>query len=195
MRIFILLGNPDKEGTLTAEFADLYEKEARAAGHEVRRMNIGDLQFDPLLHKGYKVIQELEPDLKTVQENMTWAEHFVLFYPLWWSGMPALLKGMWDRMCLPGFAFRFYKGPGMMRHMSWEKMLKGRTARVIVTSKSPGWLIRLLFGDYSNEICRAILGFSGYKVALTEIGHAEDLKPAKKASWIRRITALARKGK
>lgn len=194
MRIFILLGNPDKE-TLSGEFADLYEREAIAAGHEVRRMNIGDLQFDPLLHKGYKVIQELEPDLKTVQENMTWSQHFVLIYPLWWSSMPALLKGMWDRMMLPGFAFRFYKGPGMLRHMSWEKMLKGHTARVIVLSKSPGWLIRLLFGDYSNEIERAILGFAGFSVKLTEVGHSEDLKPGKKASWIRRITRLARKGK
>lgn len=194
MRIFILLGNPDKE-TLSGEMATLYEEEAKKAGHEVRRANIGDLQFDPILHKGYKEIQALEPDLKKVQEDMTWAEHFVLIYPLWWSGMPALLKGVWDRMCLPGFAFKFYKGPGMMRHMSWEKMLKGRTARVIVLSKSPGWLIRLLFGDYSNEIERAILGFSGYKVKLSEIGHSEDLPPAKKAQWIRRVTNLARKGK
>src|SRR3990167_320914 len=75
-KIYILLGHPDKE-TLSGHFADIYEQEAKAAGHEVRRTNIGDLSFDPILHKGYKVIQELEPDLLKVQEDMRWAEHLV----------------------------------------------------------------------------------------------------------------------
>src|SRR6185437_3622120 len=68
MRIFILLGHTDHE-TLSGAMADTYEREARASGHEVRRMNIGEMQFDPILHKGYKVIQQLEQDLKTFQEN------------------------------------------------------------------------------------------------------------------------------
>jgi NAD(P)H dehydrogenase (quinone) len=195
MRIFILLGHPNKD-TLNGNFADIYEREAKTAGHEVRRINIGDLKFDPILHMGYKVIQELEPDLKQVQEDMTWCEHFVLVYPLWWSAMPALLKGMWDRMFLPGFAFRFHKGgTGLMDMGGWTKMMKGRSARVIVTSKSPGWMIKLLFGDFSNEVDRAILGFAGFKLKLTDIGNAETLSPKKKASWDKKIAALARKGK
>jgi NAD(P)H dehydrogenase (quinone) len=87
-KVFILLGQEDKE-TLCGMLADAYEQGAKAAGHEVRRANIGDLHFDPILHKGYKVIQELEPDLKRVQEDITWSEHFVLIYPTWWSMMPA----------------------------------------------------------------------------------------------------------
>ena len=59
-KIYILLGNPDSDGTLGNELARQYESEAVAAGHEVRRTNTGDLQFDPILHKGYKVIQQLD---------------------------------------------------------------------------------------------------------------------------------------
>ena len=129
MKIYILMGNPNKDGTLGAALADTYEAAAKAAGHEVRRSNVGDLQFDPILHKGYRAIQELEPDLKQVQEDIKWADHFVLVYPLWWSSAPSLLKGLIDRMWLPGFAFRFIKGPDGKATVGWHRLLKGKTCR------------------------------------------------------------------
>jgi NAD(P)H dehydrogenase (quinone) len=187
-KIFILMGNPDAEGTLSNQIADVYENEAKAAGHEVRRTNLGDLSFDPILHKGYKVIQPLEPDLLKVQEDMKWADHFVLIYPVWWSAMPALLKGFIDRAWIPGFAFHFHKDG-----MGWDKMLKGRTARLIILSKSWPVMIMALFGDYTNEISRAILGFSGYKVSLTEVGMSEKLTESQKAKWMQKIAKLAQK--
>jgi NAD(P)H dehydrogenase (quinone) len=189
MRIFILVGNPDVS-SLSCDLADVYEREAHEAGHEIKRLNLGELHFDPILHHGYKVIQELEPDLKLVQENMKWCEHFVLIYPLWWSSMPALLKGMWDRMFIPGFAFHMHKDG-----MGWDRLLNGRTARVIITSKNWPIIIRSLFGNFTNEISRAILGFAGFKVSLTEIGHSENISDQKRKEMENIVAALARKGK
>ena len=189
MRIFILLGHPNND-SLAFDLASVYEHEATKAGHEVKRLNIADLHFDPILHKAYKEIQELEPDLKLVQENMRWCEHFVLIYPLWWSSMPALLKGMWDRMFLPGFAFHMNKDK-----MGWQKLLKGRTARVIILSKNWPILIRSLFGNFANEISRALLGFAGFKVSLTELGHSEDAGAERIARWEHMVGELAKKGK
>ncbi len=186
--IFILVGNPDSTETLGSELASFYTTEAEKAGHTVRHTNLGDLSFDPILHKGYKEIQQLEPDLIKVQEDMKWADHFVLIYPLWWAGMPALLKGMWDRMFIPGFAFHFHKNG-----MGWDKLLKGKTARVIITSKNWPIVERFMFGDFKNEIGRAILGFAGYKVRITEIGQAEHMAEDKKSSWMKVIAKLARK--
>jgi len=188
-RIFILLGHPDSD-TLTGSLATTYENEAKLSGHEVRRLNIGDLSFDPILHKGYKVIQELEPDLKLIQEHIKWCDHFVLMYPLWWSAVPALLKGMFDRMWLPHFAFRYRKDK-----MGWDALLKGKTARVVVLSNLNAFVIRFFFGDFSNEITKATLGFSGMKVRLTEIGNSEHLSDGKKAYWFAKIGGLARKAK
>lgn len=188
-RIFILMGNPDKEGTLSNEAADTYERAAKEAGHEVRRTNLGDLQFDPILHKGYKVIQELEPDLKKVQEDMKWAEHFVLVYPLWWAGMPALLKGLFDRIWIPGFAFHFWKNG-----LGWDRLMKGKSARVIILSKNWPILERFLFGDFKNEVGRALLGFSGYKVRITEFGDSETPSPSRKDAFMRTISRFAQKG-
>ncbi len=183
------MGNPDSEETLSNDVADAYAKDAAAAGHYVRRTNISDLSFDPILHKGYKVIQELEPDLKKVQEDMKWADHFVLVYPVWWSAMPALLKGMFDRMWLPGFAFHFWKSG-----MGWDRMLNGKTARVITLSKMPPFFIRLVFGDFTNEISYALLGMSGYKVSMTQFGNSENCTPTRHTRYLKKIAALARRG-
>lgn len=188
-KIFILLGHPDKE-TKTGYFADSYEKGAREAGYEIKRINIGDLKFDPILHKGYKEIQELEPDLIIVQENIKWCDHFVIFYPSWWSTMPALLKGMFDRMWLPGFAFNFNKGkPG------WIKRLKGKSATVIVCSDSHPLITRIIMGDSTNEIKRGVLKFAGFfPVSIVKVGPLKNISQEKKDKWVRSVFELGKKG-
>lgn len=192
-KILVLLGHPDKE-TLCGSLADIYEATAKVAGHEVRRKNVGDLHFDPLLHKGYKVIQELEPDLKELQEDFKWAEHIVIFYPLWWSSMPALFKGLFDRMWLPAFAFRFIKAPDGKTTMGWNKLLAGRTSRVVVTLKNQPFMERFMFGDYTAELVHAILRFAGIKVRLTEIGNAEGMSDGTRKALVKKISNFARKG-
>src|SRR3989344_3960249 len=140
-KIFILLGHPDSD-SFNCTLADAYERGAEDAGHEVRRMNIGDMRFDPVLHHGYRLKQELEPDLLSFQENVKWCEHFVIIYPSWWSTMPAILKGLIDRACLSGFAFKFSESGNM-----WKKLLKGRSATMIVTSDTAPLVQRIVFGD------------------------------------------------
>jgi NAD(P)H dehydrogenase (quinone) len=92
-KICIILGHPDSESH-GAELAHAYEQGARAAGHETKLIFIGLLKFDPILHKGYREIQALEPDLVMVQESIKWADHVVILYPNWFITMPALLKGL-----------------------------------------------------------------------------------------------------
>lgn len=187
-RVFILLGHPDSgPEPMSRQLADCYEEAAKAAGHEVRRMNIFDLSFDPVLHKGYRAIQELEPDLMKVQENLSWCEHFVLVYPNWWGGMPAVLKGMWDRMFLPRFAFRMWKN-----RFGWDALLKGRTARVMITCGNPAILDHLAFGDFTASIKRSLLQFAGFRTWVSAFGHAEHASPAKVARWKRTVSRLAK---
>jgi putative NADPH-quinone reductase len=192
-KIVVLLGHPDIE-TLTGSLALLYEQSAQAAGHEVRRFNLGEMRFDPILHKGYKVIQELEPDLKNLQEALKWCDHFVIFYPNWWCTMPALLKGLFDRMWLPGFCFGFYK-EGIMGHFNfWKRYMRGKTARVFVLSGTHPVLIWLLFGDYTNEIKNGILWFVGFKPKITRFGPTEKAPEWLKNNWRRTVIRLGRKG-
>ncbi len=146
------------------------------------------MHFDPILHKGYKVIQALEPDLVKVQEDIKWCEHFVIIYPTWWSTMPALLKGMFDRMWLPKFAFQFTH-----RGMWWSGLLKGRTATVFVSSDTRPIFARFLFGDNVNEIRDGILGFAGIRAKIKKIGPMKALTAEHRAQWNKKFAEYGRR--
>ena len=192
--IVLLLGHPAGAGTLTAEFALLYEVAAKKAGHTVRRLNIHEMRFDPVLHQGYRAIQQLEPDLLEFQAVVRACDHLVIFYPNWWGSMPALLKGLFDRAWLPGFAFKYYK-TGVRGHLHlWEKMLAGKTARVVVLSGVHPWLLLLSMGSYTKTISKSILSFAGIRARVTRLGPSERAPEWKKNEWRRHIIHLAKRG-
>lgn len=188
-RILVLLGHPDTE-TYSGQIADRYEQAAKNAGHEVARVNLGELRFDPILHKGYKEIQALEPDLITLQEQFRWADHIVIVYPNWWNTMPALLKGFFDRMWLPGFAFNFDKETNKL-----IQRLDGKTARVIVVAgtHSP-FQTWWKFGDYTNEIEYGILEFAGIETKVSAFGPCERVDGVCRDKWLTDIERFAKKG-
>ncbi len=104
-RIRLINGHPDPE-SFNFALAAAYKTGAVAAGLDVRELVIRDLQFSPNLRFGYRQRCELEPDLLRAQELIKWANHLVWIYPVWWAGMPGLLKGFLDRTFLPGLPFR-----------------------------------------------------------------------------------------
>ena len=187
-KIVLLLGNPDSE-TFTGVIADTYQKAAEEEGHEVARFNIGDMKFDPVLHKGYKVIQELEPDLLRFQDAVRAADHLVIVYPNWWCTMPAILKGLFDRVWIPGFAFNFDK-----KTKKCIQHLKGKTGRTIVVAGtySP-FMTWWLYGDYTNEIQHGILGFAGINTSVCTFGPSEKVGEEKKSQWLKQVAAMGKR--
>lgn len=188
-KILVLLAHTDPT-SYTATLADTYEAAARTAGHDVTRVNIGQVRFDPILHKGYKEIQPLEPDLLTLQQQFRDTEHLALFYPNWWNTMPAILKGLFDRFWLPGFAFNFDKQTHkLIQH------LKGKTARVVVVAGtlSP-FMTWWKYGDYTNEIRHGILEFAGFEVKVTALGPCERTTNVCREDWVKKIQGLGTRG-
>ncbi len=192
-KIFLLLGHPDKSG-ISGAFADAYEAGAKEAGHEVVRMNIGEMQFDPILHKGYRAMQELEPDLKRFQELIKFSDHFVVIHPVWWVGMPAILKGLFDRAWLPGSAFRYMKMQNGKRTPFWHRLYRGKTARIILASGTQPWMVRLLPGNVNAQLRWGILWFAGFKVRTTWYGPSENTPEERKARWLKNIHKLGSRG-
>ena len=186
--IAVILGSPDPDSFCRA-LADRYAQAAEQAGHQVRYFRLGEVEFDPVLRHGYNQRQELEPGLQEIKEAISWAEHLVLVYPVWWGGMPALLKGFLDRVFLPGYAFQYRKNSPL-----WGKLLAGRSAHVITTMDTPPWYFKLVYRSPAhNQIRRTMLEFVGFKpVTITVLGPVRDASRSRKAAWLDRIAAFAK---
>ena len=121
---------------------------------------------------------------------MNWADHVVIVYPNWWNTMPALLKGMFDRMFLPGFAFNFDKETKKL-----VQLLKGKSATVIVVAgTSSPFSTRLKYGDFTNEIERGILKFAGFSpVNVVAFGPCEKVSQTQRDAWMSDVRHLGQK--
>ncbi len=146
---------------------------ARAtAGHEVRTLDVAQLDF-PLLRSQHAWAHEpLPPALLPAQEAIRWADHMVFFFPLWLGGMPALLKGFLEQVAREGFAFA-----KDARSPMGAKLLKGRSARLVVTMGMPAVVYRYYFRAHSiKALERNILGFVGIgPIEETLIGLVEGM--------------------
>lgn len=183
MNIYILLAHPDKE-SFNGQLADFYAEAARAKKHNVRIQKLGEMKFDPVLRKGYKVIQELEPDLKIAQDNILWCEKWVIIYPIWWGSVPAIFKGFIDRTLYSGFAYKYHN-----KDPFWDKLLKGRKAHIITTCDAPVlWIWWMYRNSDINAIKYATLKFSGISpVKVTRIGRMKYLTPEQRSKKIKSI--------
>ena len=186
-RTLLILGHPDPD-SFNAALADAYADAALTAGRELRRIDLHAQRFDPILHGAYRGEQALEPDLQAAQADILWAEEIVWVYPVWWGGLPALLKGFLDRVLLPGFAYKFHQG-----HRSWDKLLKGRHARIVVTLDTPGWYDRLAYGRPAwRQMKHTILQFCGMKLlSTTTFAPIATSKPEQRERWLAEVRRLA----
>lgn len=185
-KILILNGHPDK-GSYIFALAQAYEKGAVASGAEVKVINIRELDFNLNLQFGYRKRTELEPDLLDAQEKLKWANHWVWIYPVWWGSVPALMKGFQDRVLLPSFAFEKRENSPW-----WDKLLKGRSARIICTLDQPWWYYRFVYWQPSHQsIKRLTLNFIGVKpVKITTIGLIRLSKDAYREKWLQKVEKL-----
>lgn len=187
-RVLVILGHPVAD-SLCGALARSYSDAAAGSGHEVRRINLGELSFDPLLRHGYAEPQELEPDLVEAQRQLRWAEHVVFVYPTWWGSMPALMKGFIDRTFLPGFAFKYHR-----RSPLWTRLLAGRTAELLITMDTPPLFNRLVnLSPGERQMKRSVLQFTGLRpTRATSFGKVRGSSPAKRAKWIAKAGRLGR---
>ncbi|WP_188053093.1 NAD(P)H-dependent oxidoreductase [Sphingosinithalassobacter sp. CS137] len=180
-RIVVIDGHPDPDrARFVHALADAYAAGAADAGHAVRRIDIATMDF-PLLRNAadWKDAAPV-PDVVAAQEAIGWAEHLVILYPLWLGDVPALLKGFLEQVARPGFAIGEQEG-----HRGPVGLLKGRSARLVVTMGMPALFYRSYFGAHSvKSFERNILKLAGVRpVSHTLLGGVED-SAEQRAQWL-----------
>lgn len=188
-KIAVINGHPDIRSYCTA-LSEAYYKGAAEGGAEVRSIHVGSLNFEPSLKFGYHKRMELESDLIKAQELIRWADHLVFVYPIWWGTVPAALKGFIDRVFLPGFAFQSRPNSNL-----WDKLLTGKSARLIVTMDSPSWYNRLVYRQAGHRVMkRATLQYCGVNpVKITELCQVKSSTELKRAQWLAQVEELGKK--
>jgi len=190
-RILIVDGHPDAaRERLVHALADEYARAAEASGHTVRVVKLAELEF-PWLHSAREFAGTAPPMIVEQQEQLRWADHLVIVYPLWLGSMPALLKAFFEQVMRPGFAFAYRKGRGLPR-----KLLAGKSARIVVTMGMPSMYFRLYYRSHSvRSLARNILGFVGFNpVRISLIGNVEGMSAKKRASCMAGLATHARRG-
>lgn len=189
-RIVLIQGHPDALAPhLCHALAQAYAEGARAAGHEVREVEVARLDFPLLRNQQAWENGPLPATLQSAQDNIGWAQHIVLFFPLWMGDMPALLKGFLEQVARPGFAFKAEGDNPFGR-----KGLSGRSARVVVTMGMPALMYRWYFRAHSlKSLERNVLGFVGIApVNETLIGMVDKLGEAGVKKWLAKMRVQGR---
>jgi putative NADPH-quinone reductase len=187
MNVLVIDGHPD-EGRLLTTLLDIYVA-SLDPGTTITRIAVRDLHFDPNLRAGYNADQPWEPDLQEVAHALGACDHLVTAFPLWWGSEPAMLKGLLDRICLPGVTFSYHRDDPF-----WDRHMVGRSADVLVTMDTPPWYSRLVYGDAVMRRWRSqVLGFCGFHpVRLFRFGPTKRGAAQKNMNgWKRRLGRAA----
>jgi putative NADPH-quinone reductase len=186
-RIAIIQGHPDPNPERFCHvLAVAYTDGARDAGHEVRMIEVARLDFPLLRTRVDFESGATPPAIADAQATIAWAEHVVIVFPLWLGDIPALLKGFLEQVLRPGFAFH-HRERGAP-----EKLMRGRSVRIVVTMGMPGFFYEWFYRAHSvKSLERNVFAFVGFgPVRRTVIGMVESDKRTRNAAWLERMRAL-----
>jgi len=157
----VVCGHPDSR-SFSRALADAYVS-GLPDGVEVETLPLGDLTFDPVLRHGYREFMPADPVIERSQQLVKWADHLVFVFPCWFGNVPSLLKGWFERVMTPGFAFNYSNTSLIDLGLRVQRHLAGRTATIISTYSGPPWYFRAMFTDPVRLVKKENLGFVGIK--------------------------------
>jgi putative NADPH-quinone reductase len=156
-RVLLIHAHP-VETSYSAQLRDVVRETLEKAGHEIDLLSLYDEGFDAVLSREERLhyhdeAVNITPAIAPYVARVRAADAVVLVHPVWNFGMPAILKGFFDRVFMPGVAFSMEKGD------------KGRLIRIlrnvrsvaVVTTYGGSRFRALLVGDPPRRVARRVL--------------------------------------
>jgi NAD(P)H dehydrogenase (quinone) len=194
MRVLVIYCHPVAESFAAAAHRTVLQALADA-GQEVTDVDLYAENFDPVMRRqerlDYLNTARNERLVKRYDDQLVSAEAIVLVYPAWWYGMPAMLKGYFDRVWLPGVAFDVTPEG----KVNTERLQRIRRILVVTTYGGSWWMVRLGLGDPARKLIgRAIRALCARDCRVTWCVHynMDRATPAQLRRFLGRVQAAAR---
>ncbi|SFO66579.1 Putative NADPH-quinone reductase (modulator of drug activity B) [Mesorhizobium sp. NFR06] len=151
MKINVVCAHPLADSYL----ASLHHRVVRtlkARGDEVVDFDLHEMNFDPVMRaeerRGHFDPSQVPEDLRVYIDALRWAEACVFCFPTWWSGMPAILKGYFDRVWRPGIAYEVPADGGAIKPI----LLNINRMGVVTTCGSPWWYTEIYMQNPGKKV-------------------------------------------
>lgn len=159
MNVLIVYAHPNPK-SFNHAVLEKVKQGLQEADHTFTVIDLYEDQFNPILKfdENFKR-RNLKDDSETewYRTQLKQADHYIFIYPIWWSGMPAILKGFFDRVFASGFAYVY---EGVMP----KGLLVGKSSWVIYSLDSPSWFERVIRGSVEWKVIKSsILNFCGIR--------------------------------
>lgn len=199
MNVLWIFAHPEQR-SLSGALRDEGMRALWESGHECRLSDLYAMRWNPVVDgadfrhdKDARLIVgassqrayadgTLSEDIRAEQENIAWADALVLQFPLWWYGMPAILKGWFDRVFIKGFAYGVI-GPDGHTLRYGDGKLAGKRAMVVLTAgaREAAMGPRGVNGDLDHllfPLQHGTLWYCGISVVPPYVVHGADRLPA-----------------
>jgi len=193
MRCLVVYAHP-VEDSYCAALRDRAMRSLSEAGHEVRLIDLYAEGFDPVLSRAERLAYHTPGDNeRTVRrhiERIKWAEALVFVYPTWWYGLPAMLKGWFDRVWVPYVTFTLPpQGPirGLMDNI--VRLV------VVTTAGSPRLWLTLMGNPGRDTIMRGVRALCHRRCRRIWLAHyrIDHSTPESRKAFLDRVDARLRR--
>lgn len=151
MRVLVIYAHP-QDSSYNAALHRTVVASLRKAGHDVDDCDLYAEGFQPALTRAERdVYHDVGGNLGGIEEHVARlraAEALVICAPTWWYGMPAMLKGYFDRVWVPGVAFDLLPHGGAIK----PGLTNIRKYAVVTTTGSPWWFMRFYMGNPGKRV-------------------------------------------
>ena len=190
MRVQVVHAHPLPESYNAALYRKILTT-LEGAGHEVVGTDLYAEGFEPRMSVEERAAYfEPEPlrtaDVTPLIERLAWCEALVFCFPHWWFDVPAILKGYFDRVWLPGVAFSPDREGGRIR----PALTNIKKVAVVTSFGSPRWIVELVVRNPSRRILKSgiLMGCTG-RVAFRYLAHynMDRSTDATRAAFLQRV--------
>ncbi|MGP3943377.1 MULTISPECIES: NAD(P)H-dependent oxidoreductase [Streptomyces] len=199
MNVLWIFAHPEQR-SLSGALRDEGLRALREAGHDHRLSDLYAMRWNPVVdgadfrhdaserlivgaasQRAYDA-GTLSEDIRAEQEKIAWADALIVQFPLWWYGMPAILKGWFDRVFVKGFAYGV-RGPDGRTLRYGDGKLAGKRAMVVLTAGAPEDTmgprgVNGAIGDLLFPLHHGTFWYSGMSVLPPHVVYGADRVPA-----------------